>query len=90
MFLAVIIIVNIFGTLGYAEEEFWAALLKLSATVIFMVVAVILVCGGGPSDGIYDHYWGARLWHDPGAFQHGFRGFCGKTSLLNFPFLPDV
>jgi amino acid transporter len=78
VFLAVIILVNIFGTLGYAEEEFWAALLKLSATVIFMIVAVILVCGGGPSDGQYSTYQGAKLWYDPGAFQHGFRGFCGK------------
>ncbi|SPJ74230.1 probable amino acid permease NAAP1 [Fusarium torulosum] len=86
VFLAVIIIVNIFGTLGYAEEEFWAALLKLSATVIFMIVAVILVCGGGPSNGIYDEYWGARLWHNPGAFQHGFRGFCGVFVTAAFSF----
>lgn len=42
-----------------------------------MIVAVVLVCGGGPSDGMYHEYWGARLWYDPGAFQHGFRGFCG-------------
>ncbi|KAL6916764.1 hypothetical protein ACHAPO_006879 [Fusarium lateritium] len=86
VFLAVIIIVNIFGTLGYAEEEFWAALLKLSATVIFMIVAVVLVCGGGPSNGIYDEYWGARLWHNPGAFQHGFRGFCGVFVTAAFSF----
>ncbi|KAH7251204.1 amino acid permease/ SLC12A domain-containing protein [Fusarium tricinctum] len=86
VFLAVIIIVNIFGTLGYAEEEFWAALLKLSATVIFMIIAVILVCGGGPSNGIYDEYWGAKLWHNPGAFQHGFRGFCGVFVTAAFSF----
>ncbi|KAF5670000.1 amino-acid permease inda1 [Fusarium heterosporum] len=86
VFLAVIILVNIFGTLGYAEEEFWAALLKLSATVIFMIVAVVLVCGGGPSNGIYDKYWGAKLWHNPGAFQHGFRGFCGVFVTAAFSF----
>ncbi|KAH6963050.1 hypothetical protein HG530_006784 [Fusarium avenaceum] len=86
VFLAVIIIVNIFGTLGYAEEEFWAALLKLSATVIFMIIAVVLVCGGGPSNGIYDEYWGAKLWHNPGAFQHGFRGFCGVFVTAAFSF----
>ncbi|KAM0250794.1 hypothetical protein ACHAP5_002011 [Fusarium lateritium] len=86
VFLAVIILVNIFGTLGYAEEEFWAALLKLSATVIFMIIAVVLVCGGGPSNGIYDEYWGAKLWHNPGAFQHGFRGFCGVFVTAAFSF----
>ncbi|RSL58979.1 Amino-acid permease inda1 [Fusarium duplospermum] len=86
VFLVVIIIINVFGTLGYAEEEFWASLLKLSATVIFMIVAVVLVCGGGPSDGLYHEYWGARLWYDPGAFQHGFRGFCGVFVTAAFSF----
>jgi amino acid transporter len=76
VFWAVIIFVNIFGTLGFAEEEFWAACFKLAAIIIFMIVAIVLICGGGPSDGIYDEYWGARLWYDPGAFQNGFRGFC--------------
>ncbi|KAF4342160.1 amino-acid permease inda1 [Fusarium beomiforme] len=86
VFLVAIIIINIFGTLGYAEEEFWAALLKLSATVIFMIVAVVLVCGGGPSDGEYSTYQGAKLWHNPGAFQHGFRGFCGVFVTAAFSF----
>jgi len=76
VFWVVIILINIFGTLGYAEEEFWSSCFKLGAVVIFMIVAIILICGGGPSDGLYDEYWGARLWYDPGAFQNGFRGFC--------------
>lgn len=86
VFLALIIIINIFGTMGYAEEEFWASLLKLSATIIFMIVAVVLVCGGGPSDGLYHEYWGARLWYDPGAFKNGFRGFCGVFVTAAFSF----
>jgi yeast amino acid transporter len=70
IFWAFIIFVNIFGTLGYAEEEFVSSCFKLAATVIFMIVAVVLICGGGPSDGKFDEYWGARLWYDPGAFQN--------------------
>lgn len=76
LFWVFIIFINIFGTLGYAEEEFWSSCLKLAATIIFMIIAVILVCGGGPAGGRYDEYWGARLWYDPGAFQNGFPGFC--------------
>ncbi|KAH7304027.1 amino acid permease/ SLC12A domain-containing protein [Stachybotrys elegans] len=76
LFWVVIIVVNIFGTLGYAEEEFWSSCFKLAAVVIFMIIAVILICGGGPSGGQYDSYWGARLWYEPGAFQNGFPGFC--------------
>ena len=37
VFLLVIIIINIFGVLGYAEEEFWVSILKLATVVIFMV-----------------------------------------------------
>ncbi|KIW87454.1 uncharacterized protein Z519_12090 [Cladophialophora bantiana CBS 173.52] len=86
IFWVFIIFINVFGTLGYAEEEFWASLFKLLATVIFMVVAVVLVCGGGPSSGIYDEYWGARLWYNPGAFQNGFRGFCSVFVTAAFAF----
>lgn len=81
-----IIVINLFGTLGYAEEEFWSSCLKLSATVIFMIIALILVCGGGPSNGLYDEYWGARTWYDPGAFRNGFKGFCTVFVTAAFSF----
>lgn len=86
VFWIIIIAVNIFGTLGYAEEEFWSSCFKLAAIVIFMIVAVILICGGGPSNGKYDSYWGDRLWSDPGAFQNGFRGFCSVFVTAAFSF----
>lgn len=86
IFWVFIIFINVFGTLGYAEEEFVSSLFKLLATIIFMVVAVVLICGGGPSSGIYDEYWGARLWYDPGAFQNGFRGFCSVFVTAAFSF----
>ncbi|KAF2440856.1 hypothetical protein P171DRAFT_84373 [Karstenula rhodostoma CBS 690.94] len=81
-----IVLVNIMGTLGYAEEEFWSSLIKLSATVIFMIIAFIMVLGGGPKSGMYSEYWGARTWYDPGAFQGGFKGFCGVFVTAAFSF----
>ncbi|KAF3005784.1 Amino-acid permease inda1 [Curvularia kusanoi] len=81
-----IIIINVFGTLGYAEEEFWSSCLKLSATVIFMIIALIFVLGGGPDNGKYNEYWGARLWYDPGAFRNGFKGFCSVFVTAAFAF----
>lgn len=86
IFWVAIILVNIFGTLGYAEEEFWASWFKLLAIIIFMIIAVILICGGGPSNGIYNEYWGARLWYNPGAFQNGFKGFCAVFVTAAFSF----
>ncbi|PSN65073.1 amino-acid permease inda1 [Corynespora cassiicola Philippines] len=86
LFWVIIMIINLFGTLGYAEEEFWSSLLKLSATIIFMIIALVCVLGGGPSGGKYDEYWGARLWYDPGAFKNGFKGFCGVFVTAAFSF----
>jgi amino acid transporter len=86
IFWVAIVVVNIFGTLGYAEEEFWAACIKLGAIVVFMFLAVVLVCGGGPSGSRYDEYSGAKLWYDPGAFANGFRGFCSVFVTAAFSF----
>jgi amino acid transporter len=51
-----------------------------------MIVAVILICGGGPSNGRYNEYWGARTWYEPGAFINGFRGFCAVFVTAAFSF----
>jgi amino acid transporter len=86
VFYVAIIVVNIFGTLGYAEEEFISSCFKLAATVIFMIISFILVLGGGPDDGRYNEYWGARYWYTPGAFQNGFKGFCSVFVTAAFSF----
>ena len=76
VFWMAIVLINIFGTLGYAEEEFWSSALKLSAIVIFMIIGVVLCAGGGPAGGKYDSYWGTGTWYNPGAFANGFKGVC--------------
>jgi amino acid transporter len=83
IFMVAIIGINVFGILGYGEEEFWSSFLKLSATVIFMIIALVCICGGGPAttklDGTGDpspfsSYHGAVYWYTPGAFSNGFKG----------------
>ncbi|PGG99850.1 hypothetical protein AJ79_08402 [Helicocarpus griseus UAMH5409] len=86
VFLVAIILINIFGVLGYGEEEFWSSCLKLAAIIIFMIIALICVCGGGPEKGKFHEYWGARLWYDPGAFAGGFKGFCSVFVTAAFAF----
>lgn len=66
IFALVIMIISVFGVLGYAEEEFWVSLLKLTTIVIFLFMGVIFVCGGGPSNGKYSEYIGGRYWENPG------------------------
>ncbi|KAG4439116.1 Amino-acid permease inda1 [Cadophora sp. M221] len=86
IFLVAIIAINVFGVLGYAEEEFWSSILKLGAIVAFMIIGLVLVLGGGPSGYKFDSYWGARLWHDPGAFKNGFKGVCSVFVTAAFAF----
>ncbi|RMX94897.1 hypothetical protein D0866_16557 [Hortaea werneckii] len=85
VFLLVIIIINIFGVLGYAEEEFWVSILKLTTVVVFMIIALVLVCGGG-SQPPFNEYYGARNWYNPGAFADGFPGLCAVFVTAAFSF----
>lgn len=86
IFAAIIILFNIFGTLGFAEEEFWSSCLKLTIIVIFLFSALVFVLGGGPASGQYGEYWGARLWHNPGALANGFHGICTVFVTAAFSF----
>ncbi|OAX81046.1 hypothetical protein ACJ72_04611 [Emergomyces africanus] len=86
VFLVAIIIINVFGVLGYGEEEFWSSCLKLAAIIIFMIIALVCVLGGGPEHGMYSKYMGASLWYNPGAFNNGFKGFCSVFVTAAFAF----
>ncbi|KAH6971828.1 amino acid permease-domain-containing protein [Ilyonectria sp. MPI-CAGE-AT-0026] len=87
LFLLAIVFINVFGALGYAEEEFWSSVLKLGATIAFMIIALVCVLGGGPEDGRYSEYQGAKLWHEgSGAFKNGFKGFCSVFVTAAFSF----
>ena len=87
MFLLVIVLINVFGVRGYGEEEFWASALKLTAIGIFVVIGLVLVLGGGPKDGVYDEYQGARLWHEgAGPIKNGFPGFCSVFVTATFAY----
>ncbi|KAL8958227.1 MAG: hypothetical protein Q9193_004676 [Seirophora villosa] len=86
IFWLAIIFINVFGTLGYAEEEFWSSLLKLAAIVIFMLIGIVLCAGGGPAGGKYDQYWGAGAFYNPGGFANGFKGLCAVFVTAAFAF----
>ena len=72
--MALLIIVQCFGILGYGEIEFALSMIKIVACVSFIVFGIVVDCGGVPTDN--RGYIGAKYWHDPGAFQNGFKGFC--------------
>ena len=75
IFLSVIVFINLFGVKGYGEFEFAATFIKVITITGFIIFGIVATCGG-VSGGKFDTYQGARLWHDPGAFNNGFKGFC--------------
>ncbi|GAA5975183.1 hypothetical protein JCM11641_004384 [Rhodosporidiobolus odoratus] len=85
VFWIAIIAVNVFGTLGYAEEEFWSSCLKLSVVIIFIIVGIVLNCGGG-KNAPYDTYLGGEYWRNPGALANGFKGFAAVFTTAAFSF----
>ena len=42
IFWVAIVLVNVFGVLGFAEEEFWSSVLKLAAIISFMLISFVL------------------------------------------------
>ncbi|PFH49462.1 hypothetical protein AMATHDRAFT_41527 [Amanita thiersii Skay4041] len=86
VFWVLIMILSVFGTLGFAEEEFWSSCLKLLVVVMFIFIGIICICGGGPKTGVYSEYIGGRYWSDPGPFAHGFPGLCSVFVTAAFSF----
>ncbi|GMM27539.1 aromatic amino acid transmembrane transporter [Martiniozyma asiatica (nom. inval.)] len=82
IFYAVIVFINIFGVKGYGEAEFIFSLIKVLAVVGFIILGIVLTCGGGPVGG----YIGGKYWHNPGAFNHGFKGLCTVFVTAAFSF----
>jgi L-asparagine permease len=64
--LAVVLAINLLSARAFGEFEFWAAVLKVGAIVIFLVVGLVMVIG---RFSIGDHKAGfSNLWSNPGGF----------------------
>ncbi|GFG01834.1 general amino-acid permease GAP1 [Aspergillus udagawae] len=82
IFWVVIVSINLFGVKGYGEAEFVFSLVKVIAVIGFIILGIILNCGGGPKGG----YIGGKYWHTPGAFNNGFKGLCSVFVNAAFAF----
>ncbi|KAE8379261.1 amino acid permease-domain-containing protein [Aspergillus bertholletiae] len=82
IFWVLIVSINLFGVKGYGEAEFVFSLIKVVAVIGFIILGIILNCGGGPKGG----YIGGKFWHDPGAFHNGFKGLCSVFVNAAFAF----
>lgn len=82
VFLVLIALINMFGVKGYGEAEFVASMIKVIAVIGFIILGIILNCGGGPEGG----YIGGKYWHNPGAFNNGFKGLCSVLVTAAFSY----
>lgn len=82
IFYVLIIVINLFGVKGYGEAEFIFSFIKVITIIGFIILGIILNCGGGPEGG----YIGGKYWHDPGAFAAGFKGVCSVFVTAAFSF----
>lgn len=82
IFLVITVVINLFGVRGYGEAEFVYSTVKVLAVVGFILLGIIINCGGAPDH----HYYGVQTWRDPGAFANGFKGFCSVFVTAAFAF----
>ncbi len=71
--LAVVLVINLLSARAFGEFEFWAAIAKVGAIVVFLVVGLVVVIGqfdiGGHQAGFHN------LWSNPGGFWPTSDGF---------------
>ncbi|KIX92946.1 uncharacterized protein Z520_11422 [Fonsecaea multimorphosa CBS 102226] len=78
-------VIQYFGVRGYGEVEFVLSAMKVTACIGFIILGIIIDCGGVPTD--HRGYIGARYWHSPySAFLNGFHGFCTVFVTASFAF----
>lgn len=88
LFWLAIVIINFFGVKGYGEAEFVFSLIKVVTILGFIILGIVLNCGGGPKGG----YIGGEYWHYPyGAFVGStagarFKGVCSVFVTAAFSF----
>ncbi|WP_375423783.1 amino acid permease [uncultured Friedmanniella sp.] len=64
--LVVVLSINLLSARAFGEFEFWAAILKVGAIVVFLIVGLVVVIGGFDIGG---HKAGLQnLWNNPGGF----------------------
>ncbi|KAH8814836.1 amino-acid permease inda1 [Xylogone sp. PMI_703] len=82
VFLVFLMTIQIFGVRGYGEVEFILSIIKVLGVIGFIILGIVIDCGGTGNQG----YIGAKYWHDPGAFNNGFKGFCSVFVVAAFAF----
>lgn len=71
IFYIFIFVINLFGVKGYGEAEFYLAIVKIIAIIGFIILGIVLVCGGGPTH----EFIGGKIFITPEHLQMGSKVF---------------
>lgn len=77
-----VVFITMLGVKGYGEAEFVFSLVKVVAIIGFVILSIVLICGGGPTH----EFVGGRNWREPGPFANGFKGVCSVFVTAAFSF----
>ena len=80
LFFVLIMSINLFGVKGYGEAEYAFSAIKVLCILGFIILGIVLVCGGGP-DG---KYVGGTMWRSP------YGAFVGDTGAERFKTIMSV
>ncbi|SCU79433.1 LAMI_0A08812g1_1 [Lachancea mirantina] len=84
IFYVFIMVLNLFGVRGFAETEVFLSIIKIVAIIIFIIIGIVLIAGGGPNS---QGYIGTKYWHDPGSFAVPvFKNLCNTFVSAAFSF----
>ncbi|PVU85119.1 hypothetical protein BB560_007134 [Smittium megazygosporum] len=78
----IVVLINLFGSRIYGEAEFWMALIKVIAIIMFIIIGVLVASGiiGGTK-------YGFKLWsYKEAPFVNGALGFLRVFIISNFSF----
>ncbi|KAF7910876.1 uncharacterized protein EAF01_002385 [Botrytis porri] len=82
IFLLAVIFISLCGIKTFGEAEYAFSILKVTAIIGFIILGAVINCTGTPKTG----YIGGMYWTNPGAFNHGFKGFCNILVTAAFSF----
>ncbi|WPH00604.1 Hypothetical protein R9X50_00343400 [Acrodontium crateriforme] len=83
IFLFVVIGLNVITVRMYGEAEYWLSILKVATIVAFIIVGIVVNCGGNSEH----QYIGGRNWHIGDApFVNGIGGFASVFVTASFAY----
>lgn len=82
IFWVTVFVITMLGVKWYGEAEFYFCFIKVITVIGFIILGIVLICGGGPSH----EFVGGKNWRNPGPFANGFKGVCSVFVTASFSF----